>query len=112
MRLTAQVSAGSRARPASPAHALCHDFPSGPRSQEGGERPTAPRARPHRRTATPAPARDTAPQRNRCTGTDAEHDDDDLDAYVKDVVDALPPLSDEQRDQLALIFRSRHHPTK
>jgi len=24
------------------------------------------------------------------------------------VVDALPPLTDEQRDQLALIFRSRH----
>jgi len=24
------------------------------------------------------------------------------------VVDSLPPLTDEQRDQLALIFRSRH----
>ncbi|HUY48277.1 MAG TPA: hypothetical protein VMV92_21530 [Streptosporangiaceae bacterium] len=33
-------------------------------------------------------------------------DDDDLDAYVKEVVDNLPPLTDEQRDLLALIFRS------
>jgi hypothetical protein len=62
------------------------------------------------RTAAPAATCDSkAPQRNRCTGTDAEDGDDDLDAYVKDVVDALPPLTDEQRDQLALIFRSRHH---
>jgi hypothetical protein len=29
-----------------------------------------------------------------------------LDAYVKEVVDSLPPLTEEQRDQLALIFRS------
>jgi len=34
-------------------------------------------------------------------------DTDALDAYVKKVVDALPPLTDEQRDLLALIFR-RH----
>ncbi|HEY5990143.1 MAG TPA: hypothetical protein VIV12_27720 [Streptosporangiaceae bacterium] len=33
-------------------------------------------------------------------------DDDSLDAYVKKVVDRLPPLSDEQRDLLALIFRN------
>jgi hypothetical protein len=82
-------------------------------SRRGGERPTSLPARPHRRTGTPAPACDTkAPQRNRCTGTDAEPGDDDLDAYVKDVVDALPPLTDDQRDHLALIFRSRHHRKK
>ncbi len=34
-----------------------------------------------------------------------DEDEGDLDAYVKDVVDALPPLTSEQRDLLALIFR-------
>lgn len=33
-----------------------------------------------------------------------------MNAYVKKVVDALPPLTDEQRDLLALIFRSRQRP--
>jgi|HubBroStandDraft_1064217.scaffolds.fasta_scaffold01763_2 hypothetical protein len=28
-----------------------------------------------------------------------------MDAYVKAVVDTLPPLTDQQRDVLALIFR-------
>jgi hypothetical protein len=37
----------------------------------------------------------------------AGDDEDDLNAPVKKVVDALPPLTDEQRDLLALIFRSR-----
>jgi hypothetical protein len=35
-------------------------------------------------------------------------DEDALNAYVKKVVDALPPLTDAQRDLLALIFRNRH----
>jgi hypothetical protein len=40
------------------------------------------------------------------TGRAARRDDsDDLDVFVKDVVDALPPLTEEQRDLLALIFR-------
>ncbi len=30
-----------------------------------------------------------------------------MDAYVKAVVDTLPPLTDQQRDVLALIFRHR-----
>ena len=34
--------------------------------------------------------------------------DDDMDQWVKEVVDTLPPLTEEQRDLLALIFRSRH----
>jgi len=36
-----------------------------------------------------------------------DEDGDSLDAYVKEVVDALPPLTDEQRDLLAVIFRQR-----
>ena len=76
--------------------------PTAPR--RGGERPTA---RPARRTAKPAATYDKARQRDRCA-KDAAPRDDDLDAYVKEVVDSLPPLTDEQRDQLALIFRSRH----
>jgi len=33
-------------------------------------------------------------------------DDDEIDAYVKAVVDTFPPLTDQQRDLIALIFRS------
>lgn len=55
----------------------------------------------------PAAAHGKARQRDRCA-QDAAARDDDLDAYVKEVVDSLPPLTDEQRDLLALIFRSRH----
>jgi hypothetical protein len=36
-----------------------------------------------------------------------DEDEDSLDAYVKEVVDALPPLTSEQRDLLAVIFRQR-----
>jgi hypothetical protein len=38
----------------------------------------------------------------------ARRDEDDLNACVKDVVDALPPLTGTQRDLLALIFCNRH----
>jgi hypothetical protein len=42
----------------------------------------------------------------------ADHEDEgDLDAYVKEIVDALPPLTSEQRDLLALIFRNRRRLT-
>jgi len=58
------------------------------------------------RAARPATAPDQARQRNRCE--DAADRDDDLDAYVKRVVDTLPPLTEDQRDLLALIFRRRH----
>jgi hypothetical protein len=37
-------------------------------------------------------------------------DEDDLNAWVRKVVDALPPLTDEQRDLLALIFRRNQRP--
>ena len=36
-----------------------------------------------------------------------DEDKDGLDAYVKEIVDALPPLTSEQRDLIALIFRNR-----
>jgi hypothetical protein len=75
--------------------------------QEGGERPTARPARSARRTTRPAATCDQARQRDR-RADDAADRDDDIDAYVKDVVDSLPPLTEEQRDLLALIFRSRH----
>jgi hypothetical protein len=65
--------------------------------------PPAPPAAPRRRPAS----RCTARQRDRCANTAANRDDD-LDAYVKEVVDNLPPLTEEQRDLLALIFRSKH----
>jgi hypothetical protein len=74
---------------------------------KGGECPTARPAHPVRCTAKPAAAHGKARQRNRCA-KDAPNRDDDLNAYVKEVVDSLPPLTDEQRDLLALIFRSRH----
>jgi hypothetical protein len=77
----------------------------------GGERPTAQPARPARRPSAPVASHGKARQRNRCADT-AAHRDDDLDAYIKDVVDRLPPLTDDQRDTLALIFRSRHHHKK
>jgi hypothetical protein len=43
---------------------------------------------------------------DRVSGTARPRDDDEPDAYVKEVVDSLPPLTDGQRDLLALIFRS------
>jgi hypothetical protein len=44
------------------------------------------------------------------TGRAARRDDsDDLDGFVKDVVDALPPLTEAQRDLLALIFRTQRY---
>jgi|ERR1017187_1660777 hypothetical protein len=37
---------------------------------------------------------------------DEDHEEESLAAYAKKVVDGLPPLTGEQRDRLALIFRS------
>jgi hypothetical protein len=71
--------------------------------RKGGECPTA---RPARHPAKPRPADAPARPRKRRAARRRDHDDG-LDAYVKEVVDALPPLTDDQRDLLALIFRSR-----
>ena len=56
---------------------------------EGGERLTQ-----HDNPPGPDPGPDQG------TGTDSG-----LDQWVKEVVDTLPPLTEEQRDLLALIFR-------
>ena len=56
---------------------------------KGGERPTG-------RHAKPKPP-------------DTPQPEADLEEWIKEVVDALPPLTDEQRDLLALIFRK--HPS-
>jgi hypothetical protein len=57
----------------------------------------------------PAPRRHPARPRNRRAGSPARGvDEDDLKDWVKKVVDALPPLTGEQRDLLALIFRSNY----
>jgi hypothetical protein len=37
-------------------------------------------------------------------------DDDDLDAYIKELIGNAPPLTREQRDKLALLLRPRHRP--
>ena len=65
--------------------------------------PHGPSRPPPRQTA---PRRRAARPRKRRAARHRDHDDG-LDAYVKKVVNALPPLTDDQRDLLALIFRSR-----
>jgi hypothetical protein len=71
---------------------------------DGGERFTAPRG-----SGQIGPAHATARLHKHRAGDAARRDDEDeLSAHVKKVVDALPPLTDAQRDLLALIFRNRH----
>jgi hypothetical protein len=55
-----------------------------------------------RRSASPAGAR---PRKDHAPDVPRPRDDDELSAYAKDVVDGLPPLTDEQRHLRALIFR-------
>ncbi|MGI9005793.1 MAG: hypothetical protein ACR2FU_06300 [Streptosporangiaceae bacterium] len=74
-------------------------------SRRGGECPTA---RPAHRTAPPPAAHAPARPHQGRAARRRDDDDLDLDAYVREVVDGLPPLTEEQRDQLALIFRSKH----
>jgi hypothetical protein len=70
---------------------------------DGGERFTARPARGSDQAGSPrTPAR---PRKRRAGDAARRNDEDALNAYVKEVVDALPPLTDEQRDLLALIFR-------
>jgi hypothetical protein len=71
----------------------------------GGERFTA---RPAAGSSQAGSPHTTARQRKRRAGGVARRDEDALNAYVKKAVDALPPLTDAQRDLLALIFRNRH----
>jgi hypothetical protein len=71
------------------------------RATQGGDCFTA---RAARRSDQGGSADDQARLRRRRDGQRCG--DADLDAYVKEVVDNLPPLTEEQRDLLALIFRS------
>ncbi|HEX6526516.1 MAG TPA: hypothetical protein VF070_41850 [Streptosporangiaceae bacterium] len=71
------------------------DPPLPGRVREGGERPT-------RRTARPQPPDDQPPGRDDAASRD---EDDDMDQWVKQVADALPPLTDRQRDRLARLLR-------
>jgi hypothetical protein len=48
------------------------------------------------------------PRKRRAGGAARRDDEDELNAHVKKVVDALPPLTEAQRDLLALIFRNRY----
>ena len=74
-----------------PAHAP----PPPRRDRKGGERPT-------RRTARPQPPDDQSPGRHDAAPRD---DDEDIDQWVKEVADTLPPLTDRQRDRLARLLR-------
>jgi hypothetical protein len=72
-----------------------HRPPPPRRIRKGGERPT-------RRTARPQPPDNQPPGRDDAAPRD---DDDDMDQWVKQVADALPPLTDRQRDRLARLLR-------
>lgn len=65
------------------------------RVRKGGERPTRRTARPQ--PPEPSPEDDDAAPRD---------DDDDMDQWVKEVVETLPPLTDRQRDSLARLLRT------
>ena len=63
----------------------------------GGERQTT-------RPARPGDPHEARPRKRRVPGVVCPSDEE-LAEYAKQVVDSLPPLTDEQRDVLALIFR-------
>ena len=58
---------------------------------------------PTRRTARPQPPE---PSPGHDDATPRDDDDDDMDQWVKEVADALPPLTDRQRDSLARLLRT------
>ena len=71
------------------------------------------RGRPGIHAASPRPARSCSPPATPSQPQERddhnEHTADDhesgLDAYINELVDAAPPLTDEQRDTLALLLR-------
>jgi hypothetical protein len=71
------------------------------------------KSRPGSQAASPRPARPCSPpatpsQQQECHDHDGHTADDHesgLDAYIKELVDAAPPLTSEQRDTLALLLR-------
>jgi hypothetical protein len=74
---------------------------------------TGMRSRPGIQAASPRPARPCPPPATHSQHQERhdhnEHTADDhesgLDAYIKELVDAAPPLTSEQRDTLALLLR-------
>ncbi len=59
------------------------------------------------RSRAPKPEAPSQARSQRGTAHATSHRaDDDLDAYIKEMVERLPPLSSEQRDRLAQILRS------
>jgi hypothetical protein len=59
-----------------------------------------------RRRSCPPPATPSQPQEHRDhDGHTAKDRESGLDAYIKELVDAAPPLTSEQRDTLALLLR-------
>jgi hypothetical protein len=85
--------------------------PKGPARQRKGHRDEEPAGHPSGQSATsqvrPAPA--TPSQQQEEPHDHDEHTAEDresgLDAYIKELVDAAPPLTSEQRDTLALLLR-------
>ena len=71
------------------------------------------RNRPGIQAASPRPARSGPPpatpsqqqERHDHDGHTADDHENRLDAYIKELVDAAPPLTSEQRDTLALLLR-------
>ncbi len=71
------------------------------------------RSRPGIQAASPRPAKSWPPlampsqqqERHDHDGRTAEDRDSGLDACIKELVDAAPPLTSEQRDTLALLLR-------
>jgi hypothetical protein len=73
-----------------------------------GEGGTGTKARTANRISAPRPEQPaTPPPGPRGDGTSpcGLRDGTDLDAYIKELVDAAPPLTDEQRDTLTLLLR-------
>ncbi len=70
------------------------------------------RSRPGIQAASSRPARSSPPpatpsqqqERHDHDGHPAEDYESDLDAYIKELIDAAPPLTSEQRDTLALLL--------
>lgn len=87
-------------------------MPKGPALQRKGDRDEEPAGRPSGQSS-PRPARSGPPpatpsqhhERHDHDERTAEDRESGLDAYIKELVDAAPPLTSEQRDILALLLR-------
>jgi hypothetical protein len=63
---------------------------------------------PASRPARSSPPSAAKPGRQRPDGHAANGHEADLDAYIAKMLDDAPPLTSEQRDNLALILRGQH----